>query len=183
LQAPGFAGGADQFCVLKEPYPLRSYVDLIENRQRWVRFKPAVTYTTGVVGYPGATHIPERPAGGRKDFSALVTQDKTCPPPKEIETGTITGGFAHHQVLALADKVVDAVKSGATNRFVVMAGCDGRQKSRGYYTEVAENLPKDTVILTAGCAKYRYKKLNLGDIGGIPRVLDASNATILTPWP
>jgi hydroxylamine reductase len=158
-------------------------VDLIENRQRWVRFKPAVTYTTGVVGYPGATHIPERPAGGRKDFSALVTQDKTCPPPKEIETGTITGGFAHHQVLALADKVVDAVKSGATNRFVVMAGCDGRQKSRGYYTEVAENLPKDTVILTAGCAKYRYKKLNLGDIGGIPRVLDASNATILTPWP
>jgi hydroxylamine reductase len=130
-------------------------------------------YTTGVVGYPGATHIPERPAGGRKDFSALVAQAKTCPPPKEIETGTITGGFAHHQVLALADKVVDAVKSGAIKRFVVMAGCDGRQKSRGYYTEVAENLPKDTVILTAGCAKYRYNKLNLGDIGGIPRVLDA----------
>ncbi len=130
-------------------------------------------YTTGVVGYPGATHIPERPAGGRKDFSALITQGKTCPPPKEIETGTITGGFAHHQVLALADKVVDAVKSGAIKRFVVMAGCDGRQKSRSYYTEVAENLPKDTVILTAGCAKYRYNKLNLGDIGGIPRVLDA----------
>jgi hydroxylamine reductase len=130
-------------------------------------------YTTGVVGYEGATHIPDRPAGGKKDFSALITQAKTCPPPKEIETGTITGGFAHHQVLALADKVVEAVKSGAIKRFVVMAGCDGRQKSRSYYTEVAENLPKDTIILTAGCAKYRYNKLNLGDIGGIPRVLDA----------
>ncbi len=130
-------------------------------------------YTTGVVGYPGSKHIPERPAGGKKDFSALIAQAKTCPPPKEIETGTITGGFAHHQVLALADKVVDAVKSGAIKRFVVMAGCDGRQKSRSYFTEVAENLPKDTVILTAGCAKYRYNKLNLGDIGGIPRVLDA----------
>lgn len=130
-------------------------------------------YTTGVVGYEGATHIPDRPAGGKKDFSALIAQAKTCPPPTEIETGTITGGFAHHQVLALADKVVDAVKSGAIKRFVVMAGCDGRQKSRGYFTEVAENLPKDTIILTAGCAKYRYNKLNLGDIGGIPRVLDA----------
>ncbi len=130
-------------------------------------------YTTGVVGYPGSKHIPERLAGGKKDFSAIIAQAKTCPPPKEIETGTITGGFAHHQVLALADKVVDAVKSGAIKRFVVMAGCDGRQKSRSYYTEVAENLPKDTVILTAGCAKYRYNKLNLGDIGGIPRVLDA----------
>ncbi|HDQ41141.1 MAG TPA: hydroxylamine reductase [Desulfonatronum sp.] len=130
-------------------------------------------YTTGVVGYPGSKHIPDRPAGGKKDFSALIAQANTCPPPKEIETGSITGGFAHHQVLALADKVVDAVKSGAIKRFVVMAGCDGRQKSRSYYTEVAENLPKDTVILTAGCAKYRYNKLNLGDIGGIPRVLDA----------
>jgi hydroxylamine reductase len=130
-------------------------------------------YTTGVVGYDGAVHIPERPAGGSKDFSALIKKAKTCPPPTEIETGKIVGGFARNQVLALADKVVDAVKSGAIKRFIVMAGCDGRQKSRSYYTEVAENLPKDTVILTAGCAKYRYNKLNLGDIGGIPRVLDA----------
>ena len=103
----------------------------------------------------------------------IIAQAKTCPPPTEIETGTIVGGFAHHQVLALADKVVAAVKSGAIKRFVVMAGCDGRQKARDYFTEVAENLPKDTVILTAGCAKYRYNKLALGDIGGIPRVLDA----------
>ena len=130
-------------------------------------------FTTGVVGYDGAVHIADRPEGGAKDFSALVEKAKTCPPPTEIETGTIVGGFAHNQVLALADKVVDAVKSGAIKRFVVMAGCDGRQKGRGYYTEVAENLPEDTVILTAGCAKYRYNKLNLGDIGGIPRVLDA----------
>lgn len=130
-------------------------------------------YTTGVVGYEGATHIPDRPAGGAKDFSAMIAQAKKCPPPTELETGSIVGGFAHHQVLALADKVVEAVKSGAIKRFVVMAGCDGRQKSRSYYTEVAEALPKDTVILTAGCAKYRYNKLNLGDIGGIPRVLDA----------
>jgi hydroxylamine reductase len=130
-------------------------------------------YTTGVVGYVGATHIPDRKEGGAKDFSALIAKAKSCPPPTEIETGTIVGGFAHNQVLALADKVVDAVKSGAIKRFVVMAGCDGRQKSRAYYTEVAEKLPKDTVILTAGCAKYRYNKLALGDIGGIPRVLDA----------
>jgi len=130
-------------------------------------------FTTGVVGYEGATHIPDRPAGGAKDFSALIAEAKKCPAPTEIESGTIVGGFAHNQVLALADKVVDAVKSGAIKRFVVMAGCDGRQKSRGYYTEVAENLPKDTVILTAGCAKYRYNKLALGEIGGIPRVLDA----------
>ncbi|MBC2734837.1 MAG: hydroxylamine reductase [Desulfobacteraceae bacterium] len=130
-------------------------------------------FTTGVVGYENAVHIADRPEGGAKDFSALVEKAKTCPPPTEIETGTIVGGFAHNQVLALADKVVDAVKSGAIKRFVVMAGCDGRQKGRNYYTEVAENLPKDTVILTAGCAKYRYNKLNLGDIGGIPRVLDA----------
>jgi hydroxylamine reductase len=130
-------------------------------------------YTTGVVGYDGAVHIPERPAGGSKDFSALIKKAKICPPPTEIETGKIVGGFARNQVLALADKVVDAVKSGAIKRFIVMAGCDGRQKSRSYYTELAENLPKDTVILTAGCAKYRYNKLNLGDIGGIPRVLDA----------
>ena len=130
-------------------------------------------YTTGVVGYVGATHIPDRPAGGAKDFSALIEKAKTCAAPTEIETGSIVGGFAHNQVLALADKVVEAVKSGAIKRFVVMAGCDGRQKARGYFTEVAEKLPKDTVILTAGCAKYRYNKLDLGDIGGIPRVLDA----------
>jgi len=130
-------------------------------------------FITGVVGYDGAVHIADRPAGGAKDFSALIAKAKTCPPPTEIETGTIVGGFAHNQVLALADKVVEAVKSGAIKRFVVMAGCDGRHKSRSYYTEVAENLPKDTVILTAGCAKYRYNKLDLGDIGGIPRVLDA----------
>jgi len=130
-------------------------------------------YTTGVVGYEGATHIPDRPEGGVKDFSALIAKAKNCPPPTEIETGSIVGGFAHNQVLALADKVVDAVKSGAIKRFVVMAGCDGRQKTRSYYTEMAEKLPADTVILTAGCAKYRYNKLALGNIGGIPRVLDA----------
>jgi len=130
-------------------------------------------FTTGVVGYEGAMHIADRPEGGAKDFSAIIEKAKTCMPPTEIETGAIVGGFAHNQVLALADKVVDAVKSGAIKRFVVMAGCDGRQKTRSYYTEVAENLPKDTVILTAGCAKYRYNKLALGDIGGIPRVLDA----------
>ncbi|MEA2114539.1 MAG: hydroxylamine reductase [Thermodesulfobacteriota bacterium] len=130
-------------------------------------------FTTGVVGYKGAKHIPERAEGGTKDFSEMIELAKKCEPPVEIETGKIIGGFAHNQVLALADKVVDAVKSGAIKRFVVMAGCDGRQKSRKYYTEVAENLPKDTVILTAGCAKYRYNKLDLGDIGGIPRVLDA----------
>jgi hydroxylamine reductase len=130
-------------------------------------------YTTGIVGYDGARHVGDRPEGGAKDFSALIAQAKGCPPPTEIESGSIVGGFAHNQVLALADKVVEAVKSGAIKRFVVMAGCDGRQKSREYYTEVAANLPQDTVILTAGCAKFRYNKLKLGDIGGIPRVLDA----------
>ncbi|RTZ98472.1 MAG: hydroxylamine reductase [Deltaproteobacteria bacterium] len=130
-------------------------------------------FTTGMVGYPGAKHIPDRAGGGTKDFSDIIELAKKCDSPEEIETGKIVGGFAHHQVLALADKVVEAVKSGAIKRFVVMAGCDGRQKSRGYFTEVAETLPKDTVILTAGCAKYRYNKLALGDIGGIPRVLDA----------
>lgn len=130
-------------------------------------------FTTGVVNYPGARHIPERPEDGAKDFSSVVALAKTCQSPKEIESGKIIGGFAHNQVLALADKVIDAVKSGAIQRFVVMAGCDGRQKTRGYFTEVAENLPRNTVILTAGCAKYRYNKLALGDIGGIPRVLDA----------
>ncbi len=130
-------------------------------------------FTTGVVNYSGARHIADRPEGGSKDFSAAVEMAKQCAPPREIESGKIVGGFAHNQVLALADKVVDAVKSGAIKRFVVMAGCDGRQKARSYFTEVAENLPKDTVILTAGCAKYRYNKLDLGDIGGIPRILDA----------
>ncbi len=130
-------------------------------------------FTTGVVGYPGAKHIPDRPEGGVKDFSKVVETAKKCKPPIEIETGKIVGGFAHKQVLALADKVVDAVKSGAIKRFVVMAGCDGRHKSREYFTEVAKALPNDAVILTAGCAKYRYNKLDLGDIGGIPRVLDA----------
>jgi hydroxylamine reductase len=129
-------------------------------------------FTTGMAGYPGVSHI-EADADGNKDFSALIELAKKCDSPVEIETGTIVGGFAHNQVLALADKVVDAVKSGAIKRFVVMAGCDGRQKGRSYFTEVAQELPKDTIILTAGCAKYRYNKLNLGDIGGIPRVLDA----------
>ncbi len=130
-------------------------------------------YTTGVVGYDGSNYIPDRPTGGAKDFSAMIAQAKTCPAPVELDTGTIVGGFAHNQVLALADKVVEAVKSGAIKRFVVMGGCDGRHSSREYFTEVAKNLPPDTVILTAGCAKFRYNKLNLGDIGGIPRVLDA----------
>ncbi len=130
-------------------------------------------YTTGMAGYPGVTHITDRINGATKDFSAIIEQAKKCSAPQEIETGTIVGGFAHNQVLSLADKVVEAVKSGAIKRFVVMAGCDGRQKGRAYFTEVAENLPQDAVILTAGCAKYRYNKLNLGDIGGIPRVLDA----------
>ncbi|RPH93767.1 hydroxylamine reductase [candidate division KSB1 bacterium] len=130
-------------------------------------------FTTGEAGFPGAKHIPGRTIGGGKDFSEVIALAKQCPPPTELEKGTIVGGFAHHQILAVADKVVDAVKAGAIKRFVVMAGCDGRMKSRSYFTDVAENLPKDTVILTAGCAKYRYNKLGLGDIGGIPRVLDA----------
>ena len=127
-------------------------------------------YTTGAAGYPGVKHIE---GSGEKDFSAVIEHAKKCESPVEIETGSIIGGFAHNQVLALADKVVDAVKSGAIKRFFVMAGCDGRMKSRDYYTEFAQSLPEDTVILTAGCAKYRYNKLPLGDIGGIPRVLDA----------
>ncbi len=130
-------------------------------------------YTTGMSGYPGVPHVADRPKGGKKDFSALIARAKFCAPPQEIESGTLTNGFAHQQVLALADKVVDAIKSGAIKRFVVMGGCDGRQKERDYFTQVARQLPKDTVILTAGCAKYRYNKLELGDIGGIPRVLDA----------
>ena len=129
-------------------------------------------YTTGAAGYPGCTHIPGE-IGEKKDFSALIAHAKTCEPPAQLETGEIVGGFAHAQVLALADQVVEAVKSGAIRKFVVMAGCDGRAKSREYYTEFAKALPQDTVILTAGCAKYKYNKLPLGDIGGIPRVLDA----------
>ena len=128
-------------------------------------------FTTGSAGFPGCSHIQEK--DGKKDFSDIIEMAKNTQAPREIETGKIVGGFAHNQVIALADKVVDAVKSGAIKQFFVMAGCDGRMKSRDYYTEFAEKLPKDTVILTAGCAKYRYNKLNLGDIGGIPRVLDA----------
>ena len=129
-------------------------------------------FTTGAAGYPGCKHIPGE-IGEEKDFSEIIELAKKCPAPTEIEQGEIVGGFAHEQVFALADTVVDAVKSGAIRKFVVMAGCDGRAKSRSYYTEFAKALPKDTVILTAGCAKYKYNKLDLGDIGGIPRVLDA----------
>ncbi len=131
-------------------------------------------FTTGAAGYPGAKHIAE-PAngGGEKDFSEIIKLAKTCQPPTEIETGTIVGGFAHEAVMGVADKVVEAVKSGAIKRFVVMAGCDGRHKTREYFTDVAKQLPQDSIILTAGCAKYRYNKLDLGDIGGIPRILDA----------
>jgi hydroxylamine reductase len=140
--------------------------------------KPAPEYadriwTTGVVAYPGLPHVADRPAGGRKDFSPLIAQARQHPAPTRLETGTVMCGFAHDQVLAVADKVVAAVKSGAIKRFVVMAGCDGHQRDRQYYTDVAEPLPQDAVILTAGCAKFRYNKLGLGDIGGIPRVLDA----------
>ena len=130
-------------------------------------------YTTGASGYPAFKHITDREDGKPKDFSAMIAHAKTFPAPTEIETGEIVGGFAHAQVFALADKVVDAVKTGAIRKFFVMAGCDGRMKDRNYYTEFAKKLPTDTVILTAGCAKYRYNKLPLGDIGGIPRVLDA----------
>ena len=130
-------------------------------------------YTTGATGLEGATYIPERKDGKQKDFSVIIEHARRCQPPVAIESGKIVGGFAHAQVIALADKVVEAVRSGAIRKFFVMAGCDGRMKSRSYYTEFAEKLPADTVILTAGCAKYRYNKLPLGDINGIPRVLDA----------
>ncbi|WP_332238520.1 hydroxylamine reductase [Sporolactobacillus sp. KGMB 08714] len=129
-------------------------------------------YTTGAAGFPGCKHIPGE-IGEPKDFSEIIKAAQKCPPPAEIENGEIVGGFAHHQLFSLADKVADAVKSGAIKKFVVMAGCDGRVRSRKYYTDFAKALPKDTVILTAGCAKYKYNKLNLGDINGIPRVLDA----------
>lgn len=130
-------------------------------------------FTTGIVGYPGVKHIPDREDGKAKDFSEIIELARKCDAPVEIENGEIVGGFAHNQVLALADKIVEAVKTGVIKRFIVMAGCDGRHKSRDYYTNVAEELPEDTIILTAGCAKYRYNKLDLGDINGIPRVLDA----------
>jgi hydroxylamine reductase len=130
-------------------------------------------FTTGAVGFDGVPHIADREEGGQKDFSAIIEMAKTCAPPQELETGRITGGFGHSQVMTLADKVIEAVKSGAIKRFIVMGGCDGRHKTREYYTKVAKALPKDAVILTAGCAKYKYIKLNMGDIDGIPRVLDA----------
>lgn len=130
-------------------------------------------YTTGSTGFDGFKHIENRKDGQPKDFSALIEHAKKCAPPKEMETGTIIGGFAHNQVLALADKIIEAIKSGAIRKFVVMSGCDGRMNSRSYYTEFAEKLPKDVIILTSGCAKYRFNKLSLGTIGGIPRVLDA----------
>ena len=145
-------------CIVP-PRPIATYKDRI--------------YTTGATGLEGATYIPERKDGKQKDFSVIIEHARRCQPPVAIESGKIVGGFAHAQVIALADKVVEAVKSGAIRKFFVMAGCDGRMKSRSYYTEFAEKLPADTVILTAGCAKYRYNKLPLGDINGIPRVLDA----------
>ena len=130
-------------------------------------------YTTGAVGYPGVPHIADRKPGKRKDFSQIIQQALTCQPPEQLEEGSVNVGFAHASVLSLADKVVAAVKSGAIRKFVVMAGCDGRHKERQYFSDVAQELPEDTIILTAGCAKYRYNKLDLGDLGGIPRVLDA----------
>ena len=130
-------------------------------------------FTTGAVGFEGCVHIPDRKDGKPKDFSKIIEIAKNCPPPEQIESGTIVGGFGHSQVMALKDKIIDAVKSGVIKRFVVMGGCDGRHKTRDYYTQVAKLLPKDAVILTAGCAKYKYLKLDLGNIGGIPRILDA----------
>ncbi|HPQ39374.1 MAG TPA: hydroxylamine reductase [bacterium] len=130
-------------------------------------------FTTGMAGYPGCTHIPDRRENACKDFSPIIQMAKSCDPPQQIESGTITGGFARNQLMQFAGTIIEAVKAGKIRRFVVMAGCDGRQAARSYYTDVANALPEDTVILTAGCAKYRYNKLNLGDIDGIPRVLDA----------
>ena len=138
-------------------------------------------FTTGTAGFPGCVHIPGE-IGEQKDFSAIIALAKTCEPPTEIETGEIVGGFAHNQVIALADKIVDAVKTGAIKKFIVMSGCDGRMKSRSYYTDFAKALPDDTVILTSGCAKYRYLKLGLGDINGIPRVLDAGQCNDSYSW-
>lgn len=138
-------------------------------------------FTTNSTGFPGWKYIPTQ-ANGHKDFSEVIKLAQTCEAPTEIEHGEIVGGFAHAQVFALADKVVEAVKSGAIKKFVVMSGCDGRMKSRNYYTKFAEALPKDTVILTSGCAKYKYNKLNLGDINGIPRVLDAGQCNDSYSW-
>lgn len=155
--------------ILISGHDLRDLEMLLEQMKDSYRDR---LWTTGSAGYPGCRHIPGE-YGQEKDFSAIIEQAKACPAPTEIETGTITGGFAHNQVFALAEPIVNAVKAGAIRKFVVMAGCDGRQKGRDYYTEFAKALPQDVVILTAGCAKYRYNKLNLGDIDGIPRVLDA----------
>jgi len=130
-------------------------------------------YTTGTVAFPAVKHIPAPESGEQKDFSQIIEHAKKCKPPEELEKGKITIGFAHESVMSVAHKIVEAVKSGKIKRFFVLAGCDGRHKSRNYYTELAKKLPSDTVILTAGCAKYRYNKLDLGDIEGIPRVIDA----------
>ena len=138
-------------------------------------------FTTNSTGFPGWKHVNED-ADGKKDFSEIIALAKTCDPPTEIETGEIIGGFAHTQVFALADKIVEAVKSGAIRKFVVMSGCDGRMKNRNYYADFAKALPKDTVILTSGCAKYKYNKLDLGDINGIPRVLDAGQCNDSYSW-
>jgi hydroxylamine reductase len=138
-------------------------------------------FTTNSTGFPGWKHI-EADANGHKDFSEVIAMAKTCEAPQQIETGKIVGGFAHAQVFALADKIVEAVKSGAIRKFVVMSGCDGRMKSRNYYEEFAKALPQDVVILTSGCAKYKYNKLNLGDINGIPRVLDAGQCNDSYSW-
>ncbi|MHA1585192.1 MAG: hydroxylamine reductase [Promethearchaeota archaeon] len=137
-----------------------------------VSYKDRV-FTTGNVGFPGLTHIPDRKPGQQKDFSGLIAKAKECASPTQLEEGTVNVGYAHDTVLGAADQIVDAVKQGLIKRFIVMAGCDGRMKSRGYYTDVAQNLPKDTIILTSGCAKFRFNKLDLGMIGGFPRVLDA----------
>jgi hydroxylamine reductase len=160
----------------KYSMPVRLDANVLADLKGYIPLANAVykerMFTTNSTGYPGCKYI-DKDAEGRKDFSEIIEIAKQCQPPVEIEHGEIIGGFAHNQVLQLADKVVDAVKTGAIRRFIVMAGCDGRMKSRDYYTEFAKALPQDTVILTAGCAKYRYNKLGLGDINGIPRVLDA----------
>lgn len=153
-------------CIVP-PAPTANYADRV--------------YTTNAAGYPGWKHI-KADADGKKDFSAIIEQARTCEPPTAIEQGEIVGGFAHAQVFALADKIVEAVKSGAIRKFIVMSGCDGRMKSRDYYTEFAKALPEDTVILTSGCAKFKYNKLHLGDINGIPRVLDAGQCNDSYSW-
>lgn len=153
-------------CIVP-PAPTANYADRV--------------YTTNAAGYPGWKHI-KADADGKEDFSAIIEQARTCEPPTAIEQGEIVGGFAHAQVFALADKIVEAIKSGAIRKFIVMSGCDGRMKSRDYYTEFAKALPEDTVILTSGCAKFKYNKLHLGDINGIPRVLDAGQCNDSYSW-